>query len=118
MHDVKAVDWLPLEDAVERLSRASEQAFLENVGPLAVQAAAVARATRRKVKQPVAELAAAVAGSEMPSLSPTEPGTAPHEMSAPALQPVTTMPDESVGAMQRVQHWLRRFIAGDRGGIR
>jgi 8-oxo-dGTP diphosphatase len=40
MHDVKAVEWLPLGDAIERLSRGYERAFLENVGPLAVQAAA------------------------------------------------------------------------------
>jgi 8-oxo-dGTP diphosphatase len=39
MHDVKAVDWLPLPDAVERLSRGYERAFLENVGPIALQAA-------------------------------------------------------------------------------
>ena len=39
MHDVKAVDWLPLERAVERLSRGYERAFLENVGPLALAAA-------------------------------------------------------------------------------
>ena len=53
MHDVKAVDWLPLGDAVERLSRGYERAFLETVGPLAVQAAAHARAERRsKAKQP------------------------------------------------------------------
>ena len=32
MDDVRAVDWLPLEDAVERLSRAYERAFLANVG--------------------------------------------------------------------------------------
>src|SRR5712672_657777 len=50
MDDVKAVDWLPLEAAVERLSRAYERAFLENVGPLAVQSAAVAR--RSRVKKP------------------------------------------------------------------
>ena len=54
MPDVTAVDWLLLDDAVERLSRGSERAFLENVGPLAVQAAAHAHATRRsKAKQPV-----------------------------------------------------------------
>jgi 8-oxo-dGTP diphosphatase len=39
MHDVKAVDWLPLADAVERLSHGYERAFLENVGPIALQAA-------------------------------------------------------------------------------
>jgi len=39
MRDVKAVEWLPLADAVERLSRGYERAFLENVGPIALQAA-------------------------------------------------------------------------------
>ena len=39
MHDVKAVVWLPLDQAVERLSRGYERAFLANVGPLALQAA-------------------------------------------------------------------------------
>jgi 8-oxo-dGTP diphosphatase len=43
MHDVKAVDWLPLDAAVERLSRGHERAFLANVGPLALEAAALAR---------------------------------------------------------------------------
>jgi 8-oxo-dGTP diphosphatase len=36
MNDVRAVDWLPLDAAVARLSRGSERAFLENVGPIAV----------------------------------------------------------------------------------
>jgi 8-oxo-dGTP diphosphatase len=39
MRDVKAVEWLPLADAVDRLSRGYERAFLENVGPIALQAA-------------------------------------------------------------------------------
>jgi 8-oxo-dGTP diphosphatase len=43
MDDVSAVDWLPLEAAVARLSRDHERAFLANVGPLALQAAASAR---------------------------------------------------------------------------
>ena len=38
MRDVKAVEWLPLADAVERLSRGYERAFLENVGPIAMSA--------------------------------------------------------------------------------
>jgi len=38
MRDVKAVEWLPLGDAVERLSRGYERAFLENVGPIALGA--------------------------------------------------------------------------------
>ena len=39
MRDVKAVEWLPLVDAVERLSRGYERAFLENVGPIALSEA-------------------------------------------------------------------------------
>jgi 8-oxo-dGTP diphosphatase len=42
MSDIKAVDWLPLEDAVERLSREYERAFLRHVGPIALAAAGVA----------------------------------------------------------------------------
>ena len=44
MHDIKAVDWLPLDRAVKRLSRNPERTFLENVGPLALQAASRAEA--------------------------------------------------------------------------
>jgi 8-oxo-dGTP diphosphatase len=39
MRDVKAVDWLPLDEAIERLSRGYERAFLEQVGPIALAAA-------------------------------------------------------------------------------
>jgi 8-oxo-dGTP diphosphatase len=39
MRDVKAVDWLPLDEAVERLSRGYERAFLQQVGPMALAAA-------------------------------------------------------------------------------
>ena len=54
MDDVRAVDWLPLEAAVERLSRGYERAFLSNVGPLALEAAALARSPRQpKARQPV-----------------------------------------------------------------
>ncbi|WP_315837079.1 NUDIX hydrolase [Bradyrhizobium prioriisuperbiae] len=37
MADVKAVAWLPLDKAVERLTRGHEQAFLANVGPRALE---------------------------------------------------------------------------------
>jgi len=55
MRDVRAVDWLPLGDAVERLSRGYERAFLENVGPIALSAAAHAASTRRSRAKPAAE---------------------------------------------------------------
>jgi len=41
MRDVKTVEWLPLSDAVERLSRGYERAFLEQVGPIALSAASL-----------------------------------------------------------------------------
>src|SRR5262249_24358041 len=44
MNDIKAVDWLPLEDAVARLSREYERTFLEHVGPIALAAARQVRA--------------------------------------------------------------------------
>jgi 8-oxo-dGTP diphosphatase len=56
MRDVKAVDWLPLADAVDRLSRDYERVFLENVGPIALSAAAHAATTRKaRAKQPAPE---------------------------------------------------------------
>ncbi|MET0677349.1 MAG: NUDIX domain-containing protein, partial [Bradyrhizobium sp.] len=50
MDDVRAVDWLPLDDAVERLSRSHEKTFLENVGPYAL-----AGLIRRTKAKPAAE---------------------------------------------------------------
>jgi 8-oxo-dGTP diphosphatase len=57
MDDIKAVDWLPLDAAIERLSRGYERAFLENVGPIALEAAALAQSARRPriKKQPAPE---------------------------------------------------------------
>jgi 8-oxo-dGTP diphosphatase len=48
MHDIKEVDWLPLDEALSRLSRGSERAFLANVGPIALQAAATAETAARR----------------------------------------------------------------------
>ena len=52
MDDVRAVDWLPLDAAVERLSRGYERAFLANVGPLALEASALARVSQPRAKKP------------------------------------------------------------------
>jgi 8-oxo-dGTP diphosphatase len=46
MDDIRAVDWLPLNAAVERLSRSHERVFLANVGPQALSA----HARRQKAK--------------------------------------------------------------------
>jgi 8-oxo-dGTP diphosphatase len=56
MNDIKEVDWLPLDAALERLSRGYERAFLANVGPIALQAAATAETARRsRAKAPAPE---------------------------------------------------------------
>src|SRR5215472_14961212 len=47
MHDVRAVQWLPLDAAIARLTHAREQAFLEHVGPVALKSAE--QAVRRNV---------------------------------------------------------------------
>ncbi|MBR0754678.1 NUDIX hydrolase [Bradyrhizobium jicamae] len=60
MSDVRAVEWLPLERAVKRLSRDHERAFLENVGPIALQAASVDAPSAAPAKQVAIEAAIAV----------------------------------------------------------
>jgi len=62
MRDVKAVAWLPLDEAVDRLTRSHEQAFLSEVGPLAIEAAAT-----RPVRRPPAKRAT----SPRPQSAPT-----------------------------------------------
>jgi 8-oxo-dGTP diphosphatase len=66
MNDVKAVAWLPLDEAVERLTRFHEQAFLAHVGPLALEA--VASRAALPPRQPPAKRAAPV--SSPPASAP------------------------------------------------
>jgi len=72
LREIRAVEWLPLQSAIERLSRPLEQLFLRNVGHLAVKLNAPPlrkpRATRRphrmarriakKARSPAATVAA------------------------------------------------------------
>ena len=67
MRDVKAVEWLPLDAAIARLTHGREKAFLEQVGPTALRRAV--RPQRKSVlrhprtlpaPQPVPELVAPV----------------------------------------------------------
>src|SRR5258708_40378478 len=52
MRDVKAVEWLPLADAVERLSRGYERAFLQQVGPIALSLVNAVGAPVDRVPEP------------------------------------------------------------------
>lgn len=90
MRDVRAVDWLPLVDAVERLSRGYERAFLENVGPIALSAAAHATSTRRPQAKPAAEKPRARRSAATP----------PPAVTAPPSQPdLTVMQDDRAAVM-------------------
>lgn len=104
--DIRAVDWLPLDAAIDRLSRGHERTFLENVGPLAVgvlsrrlkaarvpPAAKALLANRRRANPMVAPpspAAAPVSHVPMPAELMPEP-TAIDAVADPAMQ--GTMPD-------------------------
>ncbi|SDG51206.1 8-oxo-dGTP diphosphatase [Bradyrhizobium sp. Rc2d] len=86
MNDIKAVDWLTLDDAIARLSREYERAFLTHVGPIALATAGLAAAPE-----------------------PTPP--VPDGIDA-ALQKLTPAEAASVdelrhGLLQKVKAWLR-----------
>src|SRR6266481_1872472 len=87
MPDVRSVDWLPLSGAVARLSRGYERAFLETVGPIALQAAALAEKARRsKARQPAPEKRRVRPPAAAPSPS----------MPSPSM-PSPSMPNPSIG---------------------
>jgi 8-oxo-dGTP diphosphatase len=73
MDDVRAVDWLPLDAAVERLSRGHEKTFLENVGPYAL--AGLIRKTKPKPPPAVAP-AKPAAASTKPTATAAKPAAA------------------------------------------
>jgi 8-oxo-dGTP diphosphatase len=88
MNDIKAVDWLPLEDALARLSREYERVFLTQVGPIALAAAGLAS-----------------------SPAPEPPPLATDDVDA-ALQTLTPAEAASVGELrhgllQKMKAWLR-----------
>jgi 8-oxo-dGTP diphosphatase len=88
MNDIKAVDWLPLEDAVARLSREYERTFLEHVGPIALAASGQAP----------------VEADVTPPLAIDDVESATH-----ALTPAEAASVEELrqGLLQKVKAWLR-----------
>jgi 8-oxo-dGTP diphosphatase len=78
MNDIRAVDWLPLDEALVRLSRGYERTFLENVGPLAVSVL-----SRRLKAKAQAQAQTAVAKAP-PALKAPPVGKAPLAKAAPA----------------------------------
>jgi 8-oxo-dGTP diphosphatase len=91
MDDVRAVDWLPLDAAVERLSRGYERAFLANVGPLALEAALLARSPRPPKAKPRAPAKPRGRQAAAPRPSLPIPVPAPPQ---PDLGPPATLQDD------------------------
>ena len=96
MKDVRAVDWLPLDRAVKRLSHGYERAFLANVGPLALQAAAMGEAVGLDAGPP--KVNSALATAEIA-------GRRSEHSSGPALSP-----DRSNILIEKLRAWVRRLI--------
>ncbi|UWU94683.1 NUDIX hydrolase [Bradyrhizobium sp. CB1015] len=87
MNDIKAVDWLTLDEAVGRLSREYERAFLTQIGPIALAAAGLAT-------------------------SPAQEPTPSNDDVDAGLQTLTPAEAASVdelrhGLLQKVKAWLR-----------
>jgi 8-oxo-dGTP diphosphatase len=107
MSDIRAVDWLPLNAAVARLSRDHERIFLEAVGPLAISAharrlraktaakepavaAPMARKGRAAVVVPEAVPIAPLSSEPVPQLMPPLAPTSERTLAAsetPAIEP-------------------------------
>ena len=68
MRDVKAVKWLPLDQAVDTLTHAHERAFLRDVGPAALQAARQSEVTGSEGTTLVARIRAWLLRLRLPGL--------------------------------------------------
>ncbi len=86
MRDVKAVDWVTLEEALERLSRDYERAFLTQTGPVAL--AAVGRSRARESDGPENSRGGDIA-------------------EVPLAMDEGSADNERPGLLQRIGNWLR-----------
>jgi len=106
MSDIRAVDWLPLEAALERLSRISERAFLANVGPRALlslsrrtkaKALAVRKRRDRDLVAPVPSSPEAVVVS-----APVQAAVPPEAIAPPLAAPGCEPADEIIAVAPAV----------------
>ncbi|PAY03549.1 NUDIX hydrolase [Bradyrhizobium sp. UFLA03-84] len=99
MSDIKEVDWLPFDAALERLSRSYERTFLENVGPIALQAAALAERERRaRLRLAAAERRRNRQGAILPAAEQTPVTEAPVVAEAPVVTEVPEATEPPVTA--------------------
>lgn len=93
MSDIKAVDWVTLEEALARLSREYERTFLTQIGPIALAAAGLSPAPAPE-PAPVSELplAADDIDAALQTLTPAE---------------AASVEELQHGLLQKVKAWLR-----------
>ncbi|SCB47974.1 8-oxo-dGTP diphosphatase [Bradyrhizobium shewense] len=88
MNDIKAVDWLSLDDALARLSREYERAFLTQIGPIALAAVGLTP----PAPEPTPPLAADDIDATLQTLTPAE---------------AASIDELRHGLLQKVKAWLR-----------
>jgi 8-oxo-dGTP diphosphatase len=95
MDDIKAVDWLPLSAAIERLSLPHEQIFLRNVGRKALNRT-LKKPRRRPPAEdailPVAEVAPAIAALSEQAAAPADIASPPRVAVVPRVKLVEPQP--------------------------
>ena len=119
MRDIRAVEWLPLDAAVDRLSRGYERVFLRNVGPIAVNA--MVRQWKEKAATAAKRREAAATEPQLPLAEPAPPAPTVEqeiELSPRDAEPAVpeavqagdgeTMPPRHQRASfaERVRNWL------------
>ena len=96
MRDVKAVQWLPLDEAVEKLTHSHEQVFLASVGPIAVAAERSARRSKTAARTARRDLVEAADAERRTEFS--EPQVAERvEFAEPAAHNGVVAADEPAG---------------------
>ncbi|TGN88083.1 NUDIX hydrolase [Bradyrhizobium yuanmingense] len=95
MNDIKAVDWLTLDDAIARLSREYERVFLTQIGPIALAAAGLAPLSApepKQVSEPVSPLAKGDIDASLQTLTQAE---------------AASIDELRHGLLRKVKAWLR-----------
>lgn len=130
--DVRAVEWLALPEAIERLSRAHERVFLEHIGPVVLRAAAEKKrprtVVRRKAVRPRVPATRKRPARVPVGIEPVLHADAPthalptleqlrtvetlpdmrHDAPVDATEPLPTMTDDAHA--ERPRPWLRRHV--------
>jgi len=97
MRDIKAVAWLPLEEAIAQLTRGHEQAFLAEIGPMVVETAETARLGRALPEQQLVD-DAPIEGGDMIAAPPSVPAQDAASLADSAVDVAQPMPEPVVVA--------------------